>query len=274
MTDVEKGLFIDAGGINTHYHEDGQGSPLVLLHGSGPGVSAWANWRLVFPILSRHYRLVAPDVVGFGHTERPEGIVYDMDVWVKHMVDFLEKKGLKKVSVVGNSMGGGLALNLAYRRPDLIDRLILMGSMGISFPITKGLDAVWGYTPSLENMQAMLKTFVSDQAIADQAGLAEMRYRASIQPGFQESFSSMFPAPRQRGVDGMALTEAQLSSITLPTLCIHGREDQIIPIAETSWRLANILPNAELHVFSNCGHWTQIEKTVPFASVVHEFLSR
>jgi len=123
-------------------------------------------------------------------------------------------------------------------------------------------------------MQAMLKTFVSNPAIANQTGLAEMRYNASIQPGFQESFSAMFPAPRQQGVEAMALSEDKIRKITLPTLCVHGREDQIIPIAETSWRLANIMPNAELHVFSNCGHWTQIEKTVPFASVVHEFLSR
>ena len=274
MTDVEKGLFIDAGGINTHYHEDGQGEALVLLHGSGPGVSAWANWRPVFPILAKHYHLYAPDVVGFGYTDRPAGVTYGMDLWVKHIVDFLEHKGLKKVSIVGNSMGGGVAINLAHQRPDLINKLILMGSMGISFPITKGLDDVWGYTPSVENMQAMLKSFVSNPAIANQAGLAEMRYNASIQPGFQESFSAMFPAPRQQGVEAMALSEDKIRKITIPTLCVHGREDQIIPIAETSWRLANLMPNAELHVFSNCGHWTQIEKTVPFASVVHEFLSR
>lgn len=274
MSDVEKGLYIDAGGINTHYHEAGQGEAVILIHGSGPGVSAWANWRLVFPILSQHFHLYAPDVVGFGYTDRPDGITYNMDVWVKHMVDFIKAKGLDKVSIIGNSMGGGLALNLAYRNPKLINKLVLMGSMGISFPITKGLDDVWGYTPSVENMQKILTTFVSNQAIANQSGLAEMRYKASIQPGFQESFSAMFPAPRQQGVEGMALAEEKLRTITIPTLCIHGREDQIIPIVETSWRLANILPNAELHVFSNCGHWTQIEKTVPFANVVHEFLSR
>lgn len=84
----------------------------------------------------------------------------------------------------------------------------------------------------------------------------------------------MFPAPRQNGVEDMAIPEAELRKITIPTLCVHGREDQIIPIVETSWRLSQVLPNAELHVFPNCGHWTQIEKTVPFANVVHEFLSR
>ena len=274
MADVAKGLFIQAAGLNTHYHEDGQGEPLVLIHGSGPGVSAWANWRLVFPILSEHYHLYAPDAVGFGDTERPEGVTYNMDLWVKHMIGFLDAKGLKKVSVIGNSMGGGLALNLAHRYPERVNRLILMGSMGIKFPISEGLDNVWGYQPSVENMHKCLKTFVVNQAIADADGLAEMRYKASIQPGYQESFSAMFPAPRQNGVDDMAIPEEELRKITIPTLCIHGREDQIIPLAETSWRLAQILPNAELHTLCQCGHWVQIEKTVPFTRVVHEFLSR
>ena len=274
MADVAKGLFIQAAGLNTHYHEDGQGEPLVLIHGSGPGVSAWANWRLVFPILSEHYHLYAPDAVGFGDTERPEGVTYNMDLWVKHMIGFLDAKGLKKVSIVGNSMGGGLALNLAYRHPERINRLILMGSMGIKFPISEGLDNVWGYTPSVENMHKCLKTFVVNQAIADADGLAEMRYKASIQPGYQESFSAMFPAPRQNGVDDMSIPEEELRKITIPTLCIHGREDQIIPLKETSWRLAQIIPNAELHTLCQCGHWVQIEKTVPFTRVVHEFLSR
>ena len=274
MADVAKGLFIQAAGLNTHYHEDGQGEPLVLIHGSGPGVSAWANWRLVFPILSEHYHLYAPDAVGFGDTERPEGVTYNMDLWVKHMIGFLDAKGLKKVSIVGNSMGGGLALNLAHRYPERVNKLILMGSMGIKFPISEGLDNVWGYQPSVENMHKCLKTFVVNQAIADADGLAEMRYKASIQPGYQESFSAMFPAPRQNGVDDMAIPEEELRKITIPTLCIHGREDQIIPLADTSWRLAQLLPNAELHTLCQCGHWVQIEKTIPFTRVVHEFLSR
>jgi len=86
---VEQGKFADVSGIQTHYHEDGQGEPLLLIHGSGPGVSAWANWRLVFPILSEKYHLYAPDIVGFGYTDRPEGIQYSIDVWADHMITLL-----------------------------------------------------------------------------------------------------------------------------------------------------------------------------------------
>ena len=89
-----------------------KGNLYLLIHGSGPGVSAWANWRLVFPILSQHYHLYAPDVVGFGYTERPKDNQYSIDVWVDHMIDFIETVIQQKVSVIGNSFGGAIALHL------------------------------------------------------------------------------------------------------------------------------------------------------------------
>lgn len=149
-----------------------------------------------------------------------------------------------------------------------------MGSVGISFPITKELDDVWGYTPSFENMKRLVRTFSSDPSMADNDDLVELRYQASMQEGFQESFSAMFPAPRQRHVDALALSEEALKGITSPVLLIHGREDRIIPIEQTSWKLAQLLPNAQLHVFSQCGHWTQIEKTKPFCEQVIQFFQQ
>jgi 2-hydroxymuconate-semialdehyde hydrolase len=270
---VEQGKYIDVKGINTHYHEDGQGEALLLIHGSGPGVSAWANWRLVFPILSKHYHLYAPDVVGFGYSDRPEGIEYGIDVWAEHMINFLEAVNEKKVSIIGNSFGGAIALHVAKRRPDLINKLILMGSVGIDHPIAPGLDAVWGYQPSMENMKSLIKIFAYDQSMAENGDLVEMRYKSSIQEGFQESFSAMFPEPRQRHVDAMALSTDELSEIQFPVLLIHGRDDQVIPLEDTSFKLVKALPNAELHVFPQCGHWVQIEKTKEFAGQVIEFLN-
>lgn len=271
---VEEGKFIDVKGIHTHYHEDGQGDVILLIHGSGPGVSAWANWRLVFPILSQHYHLYAPDVVGFGYTDRPENIQYSINVWADHMIDFIESVGEKKVSIIGNSFGGAIALHMAKKRPDLINKLILMGSMGIDHPIADGLDKVWGYTPSFENMKNLIKLFAYDQSMAENDDLVDMRYNSSIQEGFQESFSAMFPEPRQRHVSAMALTINQLQEIKFPVLLVHGRDDKVIPLKETSYRLALALPNAQLHVFPECGHWVQIEKTKEFAGQVIEFLNR
>ncbi len=84
----------------------------------------------------------------------------------------------------------------------------------------------------------------------------------------------MFPAPRQRHLDALALNEEALRDIQIPTLLIHGREDRVIPIEQTSWKLSHLLPNAQLHVFSQCGHWTQIEQTKGFTDQVLSFLKR
>lgn len=261
---------IQAGSITTNYHDVGLGSPVLMIHGSGPGVSAWANWRLNIGPLSRNKRVIAPDMVGFGFTERPADAVYGKELWIRHLADLLDALGIEQTDLVGNSFGGGLALAFAIRYPERVRRMVLMGSVGVSFPITDGLDAVWGYEPSIENMKRLLDVFAYNRALVNDE-LAELRYKASIRPGFQESFSSMFPQPRQTGVDGLASDEAEIAGLTHPSLIIHGREDKVIPIA-ASQRLFELLPNAELHMFGKCGHWTQIEHTERFNMFVADFL--
>ena len=262
---------IKTGDYNTNYHDVGEGFPVILAHGSGPGVSAYANWRLVMPILSKTRRVLAPDFVGFGYTDRPEGLKLTMDTWVRQTVDFIEALGLEQVDIVGNSFGGALALAMAIDHPEKIRKVVLMGAMGIEFPITKGLDDVWGYEPSVENMKAAISSFVYNKAIATE-DLAKMRYEASIEPGFQESFSAMFPAPRQQWVEFMARSEEEIKAIDKPVLIVHGREDQVIPL-ENSFRLFDLIDNSQLHVFGHCGHWTQIEHPVEFAKIVDTFLT-
>jgi len=259
------------GSFKTNYHDLGEGSPLVLLHGSGPGVSAWANWNKVFPILKETNRVLAPDLVGFGYTDRPEGIVYGLDVWVRQTIDFFDAVGIEQADLVGNSFGGALALALAVTHPDRVRRLVLMGSMGVTFPIGYGLNQVWGYTPSIENMQVLMGLFAYNRSLVPPE-LAQGRYEGSIQPGFQESFSAMFPEPRQNSVEAMAKYENYIREIRHHTLIVHGREDRVIPI-ETSMKLINLLENAQLHVFGKCGHWTQIERAEEFARLVQNFLT-
>ena len=262
---------IRAAGIETNYHDEGKGSPIVLLHGSGPGVSAWANWRLTIPELAKKYRVLAPDVLGFGFTERPKDNRYDMDKWVKHAVGFLDALSLDKVGLVGNSFGSALALQLATRIPQRISRLVLMGAVGVGFELTEGLDKAWGYQPSIESMRELMGYFAFDRALVTDE-LAELRYKASIRPGFQESFSAMFPAPRQRWIDSLALPEETLRALPHETLVIHGREDQIIPLSN-AFQLLERIPRAQLHVFGRCGHWTQIEHSKRFNELLSDFFA-
>ncbi len=266
---------VRTGAFNTNVHDVGSSKPgqppVLFIHGSGPGVSAWANWRLVLPVISQERRVVAPDMVGFGYSDRPEGIAYNMDTWAQQALDLMDAMGIEKADVVGNSFGGALSLALAIRAPDRVRRLVLMGSVGVPFPITPALDAVWGYEPSLQEMRKMLGIFAHSRALVTDE-LAKLRYEASIRPGFQESFAAMFPAPRQRWVDAMASDEAAIRALPHETLIIHGREDQVIPL-QNSLTLSQWIPNSQLHVFGHCGHWTQIEHTARFNALVSQFLT-
>ena len=269
-TNPELGQTISAAGIATNVHDLGTGFPVLLIHGSGPGVSAYANWRLVMPELAKQARVIAPDMVGFGFTERPAGQAYNMDVWVAQAIGVLDALGIEQTDLVGNSFGGALTLALTIRYPQRVRRLVLMGSVGVPFALTEGLDRVWGYEPSFSNMRELLDWFAYDRQLVND-DLARLRYEASIRPGFQESFSAMFPAPRQRWVDAMASDEAQIRAIAQQTLVIHGREDRVIPLSN-SLTLADWIARAQLHVFGQCGHWTQIEHAGRFARLVGDFL--
>jgi len=262
---------IRTGTFMTNYHDVGTGFPLFMLHGSGPGVSAWANWNRLFPLLSDTHRIVAPDLVGFGYTDRPENTVYNMAAWTRQVIDLMDALGIEQTDIIGNSFGGSIALALAVKHPKRVRKMVLMGSMGVTFPLSYGLDRVWGYEPSLENMQELIDIFAYNYAMIP-SDLAQGRYEGSIQPGFQESFSSMFPAPRQNGVEAMAQNEIYLKEVRHQTLIVHGREDRVIPI-ETSLKLIQMLENAQLHIFGKCGHWTQIERTQEFAALVDTFLA-
>ena len=242
---------IKTGEFNTNYHDLGEGYPVMFLHGSGPGVTAWANWNKVFPLLKDDYRIIAPDMQGFGFTDRDKDNVYTMNKWVQQTIDLMDALNIEKANLVGNSFGGALALSVAIKYPERVNKLVLMGSMGVSFPLTYGLDQVWGYQPSVEHMEELLEIFTYDHSFSTKE-LVKTRYESSIQPGFQESFSSMFPAPRQKGVEGMAGNQHYIKDIEHDTLIIHGREDRVIPL-QNSLELIQLIPNAQLHVIGKCG---------------------
>ena len=270
---IADGTFVEVRGTRTHVHAAGSGPPLVMIHGSGPGVSAWANWRLALPYLAeRGIRAYAYDIVGFGYTAREPGKRYGIDDWVQQCVAFLEDVVREPAMLLGNSLGGGIALRIATEHPKLVTKMALMGSIGIPHQITPGLDAVWGYTPSLAGMRKLIvDDFVYNAALATD-DLVRMRHEASIQPGFQESYSALFPAPRQRWVDQLVVSDDRLRHVAVPTLLFHGREDRVIPLA-CSYRLLDLIPNAELHVFGQCGHWTQVEKAAAFNALCAHFFA-
>jgi 2-hydroxymuconate-semialdehyde hydrolase len=248
------------------------GPPVLMLHGSGPGVTATANWRPVIPAVSATRRVIAPDQLGFGGTATGAPTTYGRAAWTAHALDLLDTLGVGTVDVIGNSMGGAIALSLAAARPGAIRRIVLMGSMGVAMALPAGLNTVWGYQPGAEQMREVIGLFADNRALITDE-LVQLRYQASLDPAVADSWAAMFPEPRQRWVDDLALSGAELNDITAPVLLVHGRDDRVVPWRVSSAQLIDLLPDSRLHLLSRCGHWTMIEKTAEFLGVVQPFLA-
>jgi len=247
---------------------------VLLLHGSGPGVSALANWRLTMTSeLADHYTFIAPDIVGFGATTSGKPGVPSHGERVAHLQSFAQALPLGRVRVIGNSMGGSLALFLAARAPRLIERMILMGPGGVSFPIHDAIDVLYGYEPSLAAMERIIELMAYDRSLITPE-LVRLRYEASTAPGEPERYAALFPPPRQQHVDAQSLPDDTLARIDIPTLIIHGAHDRVVPVAATSLRLVQLLANADLLVLGRCGHWAQVERAREFRRAVAEFFTR
>jgi pimeloyl-ACP methyl ester carboxylesterase len=263
---------IDAGGIQTSYLEAGAGQPVVMLHGSGPGVSAKANWENNIGVLSQRFRVLAPDIVGFGATERPDDIVYSLRSWTDHVWAFLDAHGIDKTAIVGNSLGGRIALQMATDRPDRITKMVLMGAPGVGMTPTEGLAALRAYEPSHDAMRDLLRNYFAVDPTMITDDLVAIRYEASVADGAYEAYRAMFFDPRHTGSE-LGITAEEVRAIDTPALLVHGREDKVVPM-QVSVTMLGLLPNADLHVFSACGHWTQIERADEFSALVADYLAR
>jgi len=258
------GRQIQAAGLRTNYHELGEGPPMVLLHGSGAGVTGWENWRGVMPELARYFRVLVPDIVGFGFTERPEDTRYSIKLWVQHLLGFLDALGIDRPILVGNSFGGAVSLALAIRHAHRVDRMVLMGTPAGTFTQRAALARAWYYEPSISNMAELLRTFPLDPAVVTDE-MVRLRHEVTLLAGGMQAYRKLFPEPAPgdapREVKGIA--EEDLRGIQTPILALHGREDERVP-PECGLRIARCCPNADLHLFGRCGHWVQIEQREKF----------
>ncbi|HEY2520970.1 MAG TPA: alpha/beta hydrolase [Streptosporangiaceae bacterium] len=271
--------YLDVAGVRTAVIDTGlpfgdtpAAPPVLMLHGSGPGVTALANWRPVIPALSTSRRVIAPDQLGFGGTATGEPRTYGRAAWTGHALALLDTLGLDTVDIIGNSMGGAIALSIAAARPGAVRRIVTMGSMGVAMALPYGLNEIWGYSPGTEQMRHIIGLFAHNRALITDE-LVGLRYQASLNPPVRDSWAAMFPEPRQRWVDDLALAGTELAAIGQPVLLVHGRDDQVVPWRVSSAQLIDLLPDARLHVLANCGHWTMIEKTQDFLTAVEPFLA-
>ncbi len=209
----------------------------------------------------RGYRLIAPDLPGFGQSEAG-GLSLD---WAAGVIDAL---GVSSCAVVGNSAGGALALGLARARPRVVNRVVAVGTMGHAMPLPAGLDALWGFEPTEHDARSLLSLLFFDQAAVTEAAVSARLAAMEAQPRFVE----IFPAPRQQWVDALSLSGADLAAISVPVLLIHGMDDHVVPMRDSVMPLLRLLPDVRAHVFGRCGHASPLEYTTEFNRLVTTFL--
>lgn len=254
--------------------EKGQ-QTLLFLHGSGPGVTAGSNWRGVLREVGEGFHCVAPDILGFGDSSypdpQPQGFKAQAEVRIDALFELIDALGLKDVILVGNSMGGMYSLRMMQLRPELFTGVVLMGSGGMpGLEPTPGLIKLITYfdNPTVEAMADLLVQFVHDkEAFGDKVSeVAAERMEIVHRPGIEAGHRAMF------GPEMLSFSPEDLAAMHVPALVVHGRNDVIVPI-EASYYLAEHLPEADLYVINNCGHWTQIEQAGRFAAILREFVN-
>ncbi len=257
------------GGRRVHVLEAGDGPAVVLLHGSGAGTTAAAAWAPLASALAHRYRVIAPDLAGFGRSEALPR--YGRGPWTVHVQELLDVLGVERFAAVGNSAGGAIALSLASSRPGTVTCLVAVGTLGRAMPLPPGLDALWGYEPSRGAARALLELLFHDPAAVTDAAV-EARLRASLEPAPRAAYPTMFPPPRERWVRELALSDAELARIAAPVLLVHGAQDRVVPLRDSALPLLELLPDVRLHVFGASGHATPVERRAEFNRIVTTFL--
>lgn len=280
MTTVESEYTVRANGADVFVTDTGGDAPaVVLLHGGGPGASGLSNFSRNTEALSRHFRVLIPDMPGYGrstkHVDHSDPFGYLADT-IRALLDEL---GIGTAHLVGNSYGGAAALRLALDTPARVGKLVLMGPGGIGttrgLP-TDGLKSLLSYYggegPSREKLATFIRTYLVYDGAAVPDELIDLRYQASIDPEVVASPPLRRPSGL-RTLWRMDLTrDRRLRRLATPTLVLWGRDDKVNRPAGGPM-LLNLMPNAELVMTSHTGHWMQWERAELFNQLVADFLS-
>ena len=263
------------------YYDQGSGPALLFLHGSGPGVTGWRNFRGVLPTFAEHFRCLVLEFPGFGVSDDFGG--HPMVTAQGAVAPFLDALDVPKVDIVGNSMGGGVGINFAINNPDRVGKLVTIGGIGtnvFSPGPSEGIRLLQDFTeePTRQRLIDWLRSMVYDEAlVTDQ--LIEERWALATDPPTLESARRMYGKAAfaqmmamMRHAD-MPMPWAIMHKVKCPTLLTWGRDDRVSPLDMALIPMRTI-PNAELHVFPNCGHWAMIEAKQAFESTVLAFLRR
>lgn len=263
------------------YHEAGEGPPLLMLHGSGPGVTGWRNYRGNLATFAEHFRCLVLEFPGFGVSEPTDQ--HPMVAAPASVLRLLDGLGLHQVDVIGNSMGGIVAAQVAAAHPDRIRRLVTIGGLGrnlFSPGPGEGIKLLVEFTeePTRERLVRWLHSMVYDPAMVTDE-LIEERWAQATEPETLASARRLYGRKALESRAAAAATSdappywAMLHKIRARTLITWGRDDRVSPLDMALIPMRTI-PDAELHVFPDCGHWAMIEAKEAWEATVLAFLTR
>ncbi|WP_298199912.1 alpha/beta hydrolase [Novosphingobium sp.] len=265
--------FVQIEGVRTHYLTAGHGPTLLLIHGGGSGADARGNWKAVMPTYAKHFRVVAVDMPGFGESARPDPATFDYGQTMRnrHMAAFVEHiGGGKPIDIIGNSMGGATALGVAIERPELVSKLVLMGSAGldISNPDPAAKKALGSYDYTVEGMRKLVGYLAGSKfEITDE--MVTYRHALTMRPGSREAMQAIHQRLKE---DKMTYARELIASVQAPTLVVGGKEDQVAVLSRTYGYL-DLIPNSWGFVLPHVGHWVMIEAPEAFAAITLAFLT-
>lgn len=281
VSEAETSRFAQLGDLKLHYNEVGEGFPVVMLHGGGPGASSWSNFKYNVPSLSEEFRLLLVDQPGFGKSDKPVVEEGTFTFNARAVRDLLDHLGIERAHVVGNSLGAGTTFKFALEYPERADRLVMMGGAAINFitPINIGGNVAsivmdFYAAPSREKMIGFMQEMLYDHALITD-DLIDERLAAATEPGTVAAMQRLFGAAREGRVGGLGADGAlwkRAEEVRHPTLLTWGRDDRILPL-DAAFPMLRLMPDCRLHVFPRCGHWAQAEWRDEWTSLVRGFLT-
>jgi 4,5:9,10-diseco-3-hydroxy-5,9,17-trioxoandrosta-1(10),2-diene-4-oate hydrolase len=270
---------LDVAGKKIFVAETGDGPPVLLLHGGGPGASGISNYHRNIAELATEYRVIVPDLPGYGRSTKGIDAADPFGYLADAIRALLDELGLDKAHFVGNSYGGACALRLALDTPDRVDRMVLMGPGGIgttrALP-TPGLNSLLNYYSGDGPSRLKLEKFIRNHLVFNAAdvpdSVIDARYRDSIDPEVVAAPPLRRPKSL-RALWKMDFTrDARLSRLPVPTLVLWGAADKVNR-PSGGRMLAERMPNCDLYEVANTGHWVQFERAELFNRLCADFLA-
>ncbi|WP_272905828.1 alpha/beta fold hydrolase [Pseudomonas petrae] len=262
--------------LQLHYNDAGKGAEtVVMLHGSGPGASGWANFnRNVHPLVDAGYRVILMDSPGWSKSDPIVCSTSRSDLNARALKGLADALDLDRVHILGNSMGGHTAVAFALTYPQRVGKLVLMGggtggaSAFVPMP-TEGIKLLQNLyrEPTIDNLKKMMSIFVFDtSSLTEELFQTRLDNMLTRQDHLDNFVKSAAANPKQ-----FPDFSARLGEISAQTLIVWGRNDRFVPM-DTGLRLLAGIANAQLHVFNQCGHWAQWEHADTFNRMVMDFL--